>query len=94
METRLIRHVTLRRRRTLKISISRTLDINAVELVSPAWCGECGSEVPMIPPEVAALIESLPLLQIYKGIGTGKLHSAEQTSGSVLVCLNSIALNR
>ncbi len=48
----------------------------------------------MIPPEEAALIESRSLLQIYKGIGTGKLHSAEQVSGSVLVCLNSLTLDR
>jgi hypothetical protein len=71
METRLIQRVIRKRRRTLKVSILRTL-AEVVESAPPAWCNECGAEVPIIRAEQAALMELTTLLEIYQKVGTGK----------------------
>ena len=93
METQWMRQVTRKRRRTLKVSISRTPAVDVVESQRPASCNERGAEAP-IRAEQLALMESTSLLEIYRTIGTGNSHCAEQSSGAVFVCLNSLTEDR
>ena len=67
-----MQQVTRKRRRTLKVSISRTLAVDVVESERPAWCNECGAEIPIIRAEQAALMELTTLLEIYQKIKIGK----------------------
>jgi hypothetical protein len=67
-----MQQVTQKRRRTLKVSISRTLAVGVVESERPALCNECGAEIPRIRAEQAASRESTTLLEIHQNVETGK----------------------
>jgi hypothetical protein len=52
-------------------------------------CARCGSVVPMLPPEEAAVLFGVPVRAIYREIEAGQLHFQEMST-SVVVCLDSL----
>lgn len=54
------------------------------------WCERCAGDVQMIPPEAASLVSRQEVRAIYRGIEAGRIHYAETSEGSLLVCLDSV----
>lgn len=85
---------TRRRRRSLIISVSeQTLAVQYSGTFASSWCGECAEQVRMIRPDEAAIVAAISPRKIYQWIEAGKLHYAEQPTGALLVCLNSLKLS-
>lgn len=61
------------------------------ETTARAWCVECGPEVEMVAPEVAARLHRLTTRAIYRRAETGAMHFAETPDGLMLVCPASLA---
>jgi hypothetical protein len=55
-----------------------------------AMCTQCGSVVPMVTPDEAAILFRVAVRVIYREIEAGQLHFQETAAGSVLVCLDSL----
>ena len=53
-------------------------------------CTQCGSVVPMVTPDEAAVLFRIAIREIYREIEAGQLHFQETAAGSVLVCLDSL----
>jgi hypothetical protein len=56
----------------------------------PRWCEQCGADVDMAFVDEASTVSGLKEMTIYQSIETRSLHSVEDKSGRVLVCLNSL----
>jgi hypothetical protein len=54
------------------------------------WCEFCGHEVETLSPEKIAETFGIASREIYRRIETGAIHFAENTNGSIFVCVNSL----
>jgi len=57
-----------------------------------SYCPVCRREVSMIAPEQAARIAGVTVRKIYASVEGGNLHFVESSRGSLLICLDSLAL--
>jgi len=55
-----------------------------------AVCAQCGSSVPMLMPEEAAVLFGVAVRAVYLELEAGRLHFQETSTGSVVVCLDSL----
>jgi hypothetical protein len=55
-----------------------------------AVCAQCGSGMPMLVPEEAAVLFGVAVRAVYRELETGRLHFQETSTGSVLVFLDSL----
>ena len=83
--------ILLRRRKTETVTITHEF----VRLHSPheatrAWCGECKKETKLLLPEGAAVLTGVSRREIYRRVEIGEFHFTEFSSGTLLICLNSI----
>lgn len=60
------------------------------ETTARAWCVECGPEVEMISPELAARLHATTTRQIYRQAEDGAIHFAETPDGLLVVCSASL----
>jgi ethanolamine utilization microcompartment shell protein EutL len=56
----------------------------------PVRCAQCGSTVPMVSAEEAAMLSRVSVRLIYREIEAGQVHFQETSAGSVMVCLDSL----
>jgi hypothetical protein len=80
----------LMRTTRLTIETERTFIFSTRNIRQPRWCEQCGVEVVMASVDEAAAVSGLKEMTIYQSIETRSLHSVEDKSGRVLVCLNSL----
>ena len=83
-----------RRRTTVTVELSEVLVIRKPGGSVLAWCPGCVAETVMLRPEAAAVLTGLSTRTIYRGVEAGRVHFAETSEGSLLVCLNSLLANR
>jgi hypothetical protein len=55
-------------------------------------CQQCGAEVPIITPENAAGVLQKTPTEITRLIAAGELHAVEESSGSNVICVNSLPI--
>ena len=75
---------------TLTVETERTFVFSTRNIRQPWWCEQCGAQVVMASVEEAATVSGLKEMTIYQSIETRSVHSVEDKSGRVLVCLNSL----
>ena len=74
----------------LTVETERTFIFKTRNRRQARWCEQCGGEVVMAFVDEAAMVSGLNEMTIYQSIETRSLHSVEDKSGRVLVCLNSL----
>jgi hypothetical protein len=75
---------------TLTVETERTFVFRTRNIRHPRWCEQCGAEVVMAFVGEAAAISGINEMTVYQSIQTRSLHFAEDESGRVLICLNSL----
>ena len=83
-----------RSRTTVTVESSEVLVIRKPGGSVLAWCPGCAVETAMIRPEAAAVLTGLSTRTIYRRVEANRVHFAETTEGSLLVCLNSLLASR
>jgi hypothetical protein len=58
--------------------------------LTPYWCTECVRLVTMVPAEQAAKILRTDIKQVIEMIARRKLHAAQNSTGEIFVCFNSL----
>jgi hypothetical protein len=58
--------------------------------LAPVWCGECGAQVDMVPPDVAAIAAGVSARAVFGWVEAGRVHFTETAEGALLVCLKSL----
>lgn len=85
--------IFVRRRKTETTTITQEfVRIRRPPAAITAWCRQCGDETKLLPPEEAAYLAGVSAREIYRRVEVGRVHFAELSRGSLLVCLNSINL--
>lgn len=84
----------MRRKRTrrtthIEVEIGETV---AVRQIAPTavWCPDCGHQVPMYSPEMAAALVRVDIHTIYCWIDEQKIHSVPAPQGGLRLCLLSL----
>lgn len=57
---------------------------------SRAHCPDCGREVQMLPPELAAEVAGITARMIYRWVEEKRVHFIEPASGVLLICSESL----
>ena len=58
-----------------------------------AWCAQCAADVRMVTADEAAAVTHVSSRTIYALVEDGKIHFTETPAGSLLVCLDSLAID-
>jgi hypothetical protein len=83
-----------RSRTTITVESSEVLVIRKPGGSVHAWCPGCVTETVMLRPEAAAVLTGLSTRTIYRRVEADRVHFAETTEGSLLVCLDSLLASR
>ena len=79
-----------KRVRRVTVTTERTFVFRNHDIVTTAWCVDCGAEAGMMSVEGAARSCAMSEMAIYKLVEERALHFIEDETGRVLVCLNSL----
>jgi|RhiMethySRZTD1v2_1073278.scaffolds.fasta_scaffold1256670_2 hypothetical protein len=78
------------RRRRLMVETERILIVRGHQREVNGWCDQCGSEVKLLTPEVAAALTGLSRRAVYRLIETAEVHFSESPDALVSICLESL----
>lgn len=76
---------------TIETEESVVLRGSTDQCASLMWCPACRRHVDMVTPERAARIAGVSERTIYRWVEARKLHFAETSEGSLLICLDSLS---
>jgi hypothetical protein len=79
-----------KRRTRLMIETERVLIVTGHQSDFEGWCDQCGAEVKLVAPELAATLTGLSRRAVYRLIETGQIHFTESAEALVSVCLQSL----
>src|SRR5438045_2427796 len=83
----------MRRRKRTEVFVETEVEIEVkrrTRKLAPVWCDECGAQVEMAPPDVAALVAEVSARMVFGWVEAGRIHFTETAEGALLVCLNSL----
>jgi hypothetical protein len=83
----------MRRTKTTEIIVEtdEVFIIRQSNAAASGRCCECGGQVELISPEIAAAIFGAGVRSVYRLIEASLLHFSETQDGRLLVCLNSLS---
>lgn len=79
-----------KRRTQMTIDIERVLIIKSRQSEMKGWCAQCGTEVRLVVPELAAALTGLSCRAIYRLVERGDVHFTESPETRVSICLESL----
>lgn len=83
----------MRREKKTEVFVETEVEIEfrgRTRRLAPVWCGGCGAQVEMAPPDVAAAVAGVSARAVYGWVEAGRVHFCETAEGALLVCLNSL----
>ena len=79
-----------RKRTEITIETDRMFYISRPRIVV-SWCAECDAQVEMVPVDEAAILRRVNSRTIFRWAEAKQVHSSENASGLLLICLNSLS---
>jgi hypothetical protein len=83
-----------KKRTEITIETDRVLIIKRPKGLVPGWCPKCAQQVEMVVPDQAAAITCVSTRTVYRWVEAEKIHFTENPDGLLLICLNSLFLER
>jgi hypothetical protein len=83
-----------KKRTEITIETDRVLIIKRPKGSVPGWCPKCVQQVEMVAPDYATAITRVSTRTIYRWVEAEKIHFTERPDGMLLICLNSVFLER
>src|SRR5262245_16622525 len=82
------------RRTTITIHSRELITIRSQANWTEGWCEQCAALAPMASPEQAAALAGIKTRVVYRWIEASLLHFTETGEGHLLVCLDSLGIER
>lgn len=84
--------ILIRKRKTETVIVKHEfLRIRGPHEAMTAWCGQCGRDARLMPPEDAAIVMGVTAREIYRRLEVGQVHFTESIRGCLLICMNSVS---